>query len=74
MSDDGDNIQVSDLDDEKNDDGDFIKEKNHLNALKSKDQTMNGTISPYYTNIKNNTIETIAVIDIDGDGKYPTVI
>lgn len=73
MSDDGDNIQVSDLDEEKNDDGgNFVKEKNNLNALKSKDQIItNGTtISPYYTNINNNAIETIAVIDIDGDGEY----
>lgn len=71
MSDDGDNIQVSDLDDEMNDDGNIVKEKNNLNAQKSKDQTTNGNISPYYTNINNNNaIETIAVIDIDGDGKY----
>lgn len=70
MSDDGDHIQVSDLDEEKNDAGNFVKERNNLNAQKSKDQTTNGTIAPYYTNINNNAIETIAVIDIDGDGKY----
>lgn len=72
MSDDGDHIQVSDLNEEKNDDGNFVKEKNSLNAQKSNGQTANGTISPYYTktNINNNALETIAVIDIDGDGKY----
>lgn len=75
MSDDADNIQVSDLEEEKNDDGRFVNEKNHLNELKSKDQITNGTtITPYYTNINNNAIETIAVIDIDGDGKYCSIL
>lgn len=66
-SDDGDHIQVSDLDDDDAN-GHFVKEKNDLNAQKSNGKASNGIISPYYTN--HNAIESIAVIDIDGDGEY----
>lgn len=75
MSDDGDHIQVSDMEEDKNDDGNIVNAKNNLNTQKSNGQPANGTtISPYYKNINNNAIETIAVIDIDGDGEYYIIL
>lgn len=77
MSDDGDHIQVSDMEEERNidDDGNFVKAKNDLNAQNGNGQPTNGNITPYYKIINNNhAFETIAVIDIDGDGEYMSLL
>lgn len=58
-SDDGDGIQVSDLDEDSDD---HVKAKNEMN-------NRHNELPPYRRSA--NASETVAVIDIDGVGKYP---
>lgn len=67
MSDDGEDIRISDLD-EDNENGDIVNTKNYLNSDKGIINDVTG-ISPYNYNI-NGSKDSVAVIDIDGDGKY----